>query len=335
MIQTTDRLEQLSSQGSPFWPRCKDLLFPSLEIRFPIRMGFFVLRESQSDSIADFFDQRELFRRVDPGSGLEGVVEKSEHAVVFVMGDRIELVGMALRALEGHPQDSFSDAIDPIEHFDHAELLRHDSTFFVDHAIAQKACRDDLFLGRVREKIAGDLFDDELIVGHILGYCIEYPVSPSPLVALQVLFVAVGIRVSSHIEPWSRPFLGKAIIGQEFLNRSGKAFGLKRFDLLWGWRYSDQIQIDTTAQLPGLGLGCTWPTFFVERVGHEPINRMIDLATVYGLAQVNLASRGWDKGPVFVVLSTLVDPALEQFDLFFAQRLLQAWGRHHMVGIIR
>ena len=67
------------------------------------------------------------------------------------MRDRIEFVGMALRALKRHAQYTLADAVDPIEHFHHAELLGNNRSLLVDHAIAQETRRDDLLLSRLLE----------------------------------------------------------------------------------------------------------------------------------------------------------------------------------------
>ena len=72
---------------------------PGVHLRFPGRParleGCLGLGHPNPDR-ADLF---ELGRRVDGGTGLVGVVEEGEQAVILIVRERIELVGVALGAL--------------------------------------------------------------------------------------------------------------------------------------------------------------------------------------------------------------------------------------------
>jgi hypothetical protein len=63
--------------------------------------------------------------------------------------DRIEFVGVALGALQGHSEHGLPKAIHAIKHFHHSKLLGDNRSFLIDHAIAEKTSSNNLILGRV------------------------------------------------------------------------------------------------------------------------------------------------------------------------------------------
>ncbi len=67
---------------------------------------------------------------------LVSVVEEREHAIVLIVGDRIELVGVALRTLKREPEHRLADAVHAIEDALHAKLFIENRSFAVGHAVA-------------------------------------------------------------------------------------------------------------------------------------------------------------------------------------------------------
>ena len=106
-----------------------------------------------------------LLRRVDRDVGFVRVIEKRENPVIFFLCERIVFVIVALRALDGDAQNAFADGVHAVEHGFHSELLGVHAAFLVNHGIAQEARGDDLVLRGVRQQIARDLLDDELVIG--------------------------------------------------------------------------------------------------------------------------------------------------------------------------
>ena len=84
--------------------------------------------------------------------------------------------------------------------------------------LRKKAGRHALRLRRVRKQIAGDLLDDELVVRHVAIDGVDHPIAPKILLARQILFVAVAIGISGHIEPMPGPFLAKVLGRQEMID---------------------------------------------------------------------------------------------------------------------
>ena len=77
--------------------------------------------------------------------------------------------------------------------------------------LRKKAGRHALGLRRVWQQVAGDLLDDELVVGHVAIDGVDHPIAPKILLARQILFVAVAIGVSGHIEPMPGPLLAEVL----------------------------------------------------------------------------------------------------------------------------
>ncbi len=58
----------------------------------------------------------------------------------------------------------------------------------------------------------------KLIVGHVAIEGIDDPVTPLPLLAFEIFFVTIGIRVTSSIEPMASPLLTKTFAGEQFFD---------------------------------------------------------------------------------------------------------------------
>ena len=67
----------------------------------------------------------------------------------------------------------------------------------------------NLILRRMRQQVAGDLLDDELVVRHVVVERIDDPVAIHPHEPRLVLFEAVGIGIAGRIEPDAAPALAE------------------------------------------------------------------------------------------------------------------------------
>ena len=163
-------------------------------------------------------DLPQLLGRVDDGLGLVVVVQEGEEPVVLLLGDRVVLVRMALGALDGQAEDALADGVHAVEHGLHAELLGVDAPFLVDHRVAEEAGGDDLVLRGARQLVAGDLLDDEPVVGQVAVQGVDHPVAVEPDEARLVLLVAVGVGVAGGVEPVPSPALAVVRRGQQAID---------------------------------------------------------------------------------------------------------------------
>ena len=62
------------------------------------------------------------------------------------------------------------------------------------------------------QQVAGDLLDDELVVGQVAVEGVDDPVAVEPDLARLVLLVAVGVGVAGRVEPEPAPAL--AVVGR-------------------------------------------------------------------------------------------------------------------------
>jgi hypothetical protein len=126
--------------------------------------------------------------RIDRDVRFVRVIQEREHPVILFLRERIVFMVVALRALNGHAENALADGVHAVEHRLHAELFGLDAAFFVDHRIAQKAGGDFLILRGIRQQIAGNLVDDELVVGQVAVEGVDHPVAIEPDEARACLF---------------------------------------------------------------------------------------------------------------------------------------------------
>ena len=110
---------------------------PGVETLLPIRVFLFELVFELASFLFDLRNLFELLVGVDPRNRFIVVVQKRQQSIVLLVRDRIELVRMALSALNGEAEHGFAQAIEPIEQAFHAKLLVDDGAFFIDHAVAR------------------------------------------------------------------------------------------------------------------------------------------------------------------------------------------------------
>lgn len=74
---------------------------------------------------------------------------------------------VALSTLKRESQDRFADVVHSIEDCLHTKLFIENRRFAVGHAIAEETGRHGLVLRAIGKKISSDLFDNELVIGHV------------------------------------------------------------------------------------------------------------------------------------------------------------------------
>ena len=162
------------------------------------------------------------------------------------MGDRIELVGVALRTRGGEALEDLHRGVHPIDHRRDAELLVGRAALVVVHGLAMEARRETRLVARVRKQIAGELFQGEAIERQVAIERPDHPVAIGPDRAAVVLLVALAVGVAREVEPPSRPSLAEARRREQPIDRGFiggvRRIGEERFDLVRSRRQPDQIE---------------------------------------------------------------------------------------------
>ena len=135
------------------------------------------------------------------------VREEREQPEVVLLREGIVLVVVALRAGERAAQPDGRRRVRAIDEDLVARLLGIDAALLVGHRVAMEPGGDLLLDRRVRQHVAGNLLDRELIERQVAVEGADHPVAVLPDIAAVVLLVAVGVGVAGEVEPRPRPAL--------------------------------------------------------------------------------------------------------------------------------
>src|SRR5262249_34675014 len=122
---------------------------------------------------------------------------------------------VTLGASESAPKPHGCNGVDAIQYGLPEGFFLIYAAFLVEHRISQETCRDLLIVACAWNHVSGDLVDCKLIKGHVPVQRIDHPVSIFPDRTAPIFFVAVGIGVTSEVEPWNGPSLAKVRRGQQ------------------------------------------------------------------------------------------------------------------------
>ena len=101
------------------------------------------------------------------------------------MREGIELVRVTLGAADREPHPNLAGYVRAVFHRRDPVFLVVGAAFGVGHGVAVEGRGHPLGLGGVRQQIAGELFDGELVVGQIPVQGLDHPVAPRPDVRSQ------------------------------------------------------------------------------------------------------------------------------------------------------
>ena len=138
------------------------------------------------------------------GARLRHAIEHVEQAVIVGLLHRVVFVIVALGAGHRQPQPRRARRVDTVEEVVEPLLFGDRAPLAVQEVIAVEAAGDLLLVGRVRQQVAGQLLDRELVERHVGVEGFHHPVAPDPLPGVAILLKAVGVGVARGIEPGER-----------------------------------------------------------------------------------------------------------------------------------
>ena len=236
-------------------------------------------------------------------------------------------------ASQRQAQKSDSGHIDPVHHRLYTVLLEIHPALKIEQGVAMKASRDDLLLRGLGEQVARQLLDDELIKGEIPVQGFDHPIAIHPDLAGRVIVVAVGVCVTSDIEPVTSPALPVGWGIQEPVHHSFVSAGIgvrdKVLHIGGEWRQAGKVKMHAPGEGGPLSLGRGLKAFLLQTGQNKPIDRVIPPL---------LVGNGWvrrtDDGPkrpvpgvrIRLLQGFRVGPRSAQFDPTLNRGNLRARG---------
>ena len=108
-------------------------------------------------------------------------------------------MGVALGTLGGNTKDSFAHGVNAIKDAFNSKLLGLGPTFFVGHGIPEISSCNAIILSWIWNEVASDLFNDEVIIRHVIINRFDNPVAVEVHLSRQVLFIARRVGVAGNV----------------------------------------------------------------------------------------------------------------------------------------
>ena len=137
-----------------------------------------------------------------------GVREKRGECEVILRSDGVELVIVTGGTRHGQAEPDAGGGLDPVHLIDRIIFLIDRATLASRRQAAVESTGHHLFERGVGNHIASELFDAELVEGHVLFESGNHPIAIRPNRAVIVDVDAVGIGVARGVEPVAGHLLG-------------------------------------------------------------------------------------------------------------------------------
>ena len=160
-----------------------------------------------------------LFRRLHQVHvGFVGIVQEGHQLIILPVWDGIVFVGVTLGAPDGEPQPRGAGGGHAIGHGMETELERIDPALFIEHGVPVETGGDALVSRGVGQEVPRELFQSELVEGHVGIERADHPIAPRPDASSAILFVPVGVGVPGQIHPATAPAFTVARGSQELIH---------------------------------------------------------------------------------------------------------------------
>ena len=121
---------------------------------------------------------------------------------------------MALRTFQSRAQPDRGRRVNAIDDLIGAIPFGVDSSFDVAGRRSVKTSCDFLRKCRIGQQVPRDLFNRELINGHVVIHRLNDPIAKGPHVSNLIRLVSVGIGVACQVEPMPSPLFAVMLRGQ-------------------------------------------------------------------------------------------------------------------------
>src|SRR5579884_4319655 len=207
---------------------------------------------------------------------------------------------MALATADCQAKENRAGCVDAIDNRLNAELFWIDAAFLIFLCITMETGSDALFSRCIRQQIAGQLLDDELIERLVLVQGVDDPIAVFPDGARRIDAVAVGVGVARQVEPMAAPPFAVVWAGQQPLDDAlvgiGPFITQEIFYVLWRRRQTDEVEVNTAQQGDALGFRRGSEALFFQPREDESIHGIATPVAIFDMGQYRPPDRL--KGPV-------------------------------------
>ena len=266
------------------------------------------------------------------------VIEERKELIELLVADRIELVRVATRAGHGQAHERRRRRLDAVHDVLDLVLVGDRAAFEIDHVVAVESGRHLLIASRIREQIAGELLDHELVERQIPVERPDHPVAPRPHAAIAVDVVAVRVGIPGGVEPRHGHPLAIVRRLQERIDAPfvgvGRTVGEKGVELGRRRWQPRQVVGDAAKESRLVGLLRRLEALGLEPGEDEAVDRIPDPVVLpESIGRRRLRAHRRRVGPVRIPFGAFVNPAPQQLDLFGRQRVPGIGRRHPLLGI--
>ena len=195
-------------QHAPDIAPFRDELLPLLLLSGKILPGGSQAKLRELESVADVTQRVAQVRLGHFNRGRDvvvasvgGVVEEGVELIILVVRNRIVFVRVAFSAIQCEAKPRGAHRRDAILHRLHAILFFIATALVVQLGVAVEAGGDLLGQRWLRQEIAGELIDGELVEGLVPVEGIDDPFTVRPDGTRQIHLIAVGVGVARQIQP--------------------------------------------------------------------------------------------------------------------------------------
>ena len=259
-------------------------------------------------------------------------VEEGVHRIEVLLQQGVVLVVVAARAAEGKAEEDGGRGFDAVDDLFGEVFLGHNAVFGVNAVVAVEAGGYDLGGRGVGQEVAGELLDDELVVGLVGVEGVNHPVAPAPHVARAVVLIAVGVGVAGGVEPaGGHAFavaggLEQAVDGVFEGLRGG--VGEEGVEFFEGGRQAGEVEGGAAQEGFARGFGLGLQAFAIKAGEDEAVDRVARPGGVGRGGGRRVGAFRRDEGPVGFPFRALFDPLAEGRD-FGGRESLLGIGRGH------
>ena len=271
--------------------------------------------------------------------GVGGLIEELHELIEFLVLDRIIRVGVALHAAEADAHPCLPSGAHAVDDGGDAELLIIGAALAVDLGEAAESGGDLLVERRVRDQIAGDLFDGELVEWQVAVEGVDEPIAVFPDLAAAIVGVARAIGVAGEVHPDGGPALAEmrrceqpvGFLFDGSLQVCGSGF-LEDVEFVDGGRQSGEVERGAAQPLRGIG-GGRWIQLLRFKAAEDEVIEAADRPIGFTNGRPRVVFRS-DERPMLAPFRAFGDPLAEGGDLRGAERGTVLRLRHDLVRIL-